>query len=412
MRARIYEMARGPTEERNVDGTTARIEQIQSAMGASGVDAVVLRLAENVVLATGWYAQIPGLAFVVIPRSGGASLLIPEYEAPEAAAIWSGDIRTFPAIRHDGPSAPAEIQRHLRELATEHDALGGVVGFEGSFETIAPASNFGEPNAVGLPTQALLKEAFATERLQDFTEALEQTRAVKTDAELALLRRTNEIAVFGLNAFKEAAVPGNTEVDVMAAVEHAIATQGHGYKGARWVHGFCTICSGQDLADGWQYWRARTRRIEPGDVVMLELGTVADGYWSDHTRTVVAGRASAVVRDAYGAVREAARAGFAAAKPGVTGGEVDRISRAACAAAGFTQFPHHTGHGTGFRYHESRPQLVPDGTDVLRAGHVIITEPGIYGHELKGGVRHEDNAVVTSEGAILLASTDFGLELE
>ena len=93
-------------------------------MADAGVDAVVLRLAENIVLATRWYVQIPGLAFVVIGRSGGATLMIPDYEAEEAAAIWQGDIRTFPAIRNDGPPTGAEIQRHLRELAGEHGASG------------------------------------------------------------------------------------------------------------------------------------------------------------------------------------------------------------------------------------------------------------------------------------------------
>jgi Xaa-Pro dipeptidase len=388
-----------------------RIEQVQTAMESSGVDAVVLRLAENVVLATRWYVQIPGLALVVVGRAGGATLLVPEYEASEAAEVWHGEIRTFPAIRNDGPAPGAEVERHLRELAAEHDAAGGVVGYEGSFESIAPGSIHGEPNAVALPTQALLKRAFATERLHDFTETLEALRAVKCDEEIELIRRTNEIAVFGLEAFKEHAVPGRTEVEVMAAVEYAIATRGHGYDGARWVRGFCTVQSGPDLADGWKYWRARTRPIVPDDVVMLELGTVADGYWSDHTRTVVAGTAGPRLREAYEAVHAAARAGFAAAKPGASGGDVDRSSREACAAAGFTQFPHHTGHGTGFRYHESRPQLVPGGSDVLSAGNVIITEPGIYERALNGGVRHEDNAVVTPDGAVVLATTDYAFDL-
>jgi len=391
--------------------TTDRVTEIQTAMASEGLDAVVLRLAENVVLATGYYAQIPGLAIVVIGRSGGATLLVPEHEAEEAAQTWSGEIRTFPAIRHDGPPTGAEIERHLRDLAAEHGATGGVIGFEGSFETIAPASIHGEPNAVALPTQALIKQTFQAARLEDFTESLEAARAIKTDAEIELIRRTNEIACFGLDAFKESAVPGNTEVEVMAAVEHAIAVRGHGHKGARWVRGFCTVWSGPDLAEGWKYWRSRTRTIERDDVVMIELGTVADGYWSDHTRTVVAGVASPRLREAYEAVRAAARAGFAAAKPGASGGEVDRASRAACAAAGFTQFPHHTGHGTGFRYHESRPQLVPDGSHVISAGNVIITEPGIYESELNGGVRHEDNAVVTADGAIVLATTDYGFDL-
>lgn len=390
---------------------TARVEQIQAAMESEGVDAIVLRLSENVTLATRCYPQIPGLSFVVIGRSGGATLLVPEPEAEEAAEIWSGDLRTFPATRLDRGSTADEIARHLRDLAAEHSASGGTIGYEGSFESIAPASIHGEPNAVALPTQTLIKQTFATEKLMDFTEPLEALRAIKLPEEVELIRRTNEIACFGLEAFKEAALPGKTEVEVMAAVEHAIMVRGHGYKGARWVRGFCTIWSGPDLADGWKYWRARTRTIEKDDVVMLELGTVADGYWSDHTRTVVAGTASPDLRRAYEAVRAAADAGFAAAKPGATGGDVDRASRAACADAGFTQFPHHTGHGTGFRYHETRPQLVPDGTHVLSAGNVIITEPGIYEQSLRGGVRHEDNAVVTEEGAVVLATTHYDFDL-
>src|SRR5262249_61082265 len=110
--------------------------------------------------------------FVVIGRSGGATLLVPEYEAEEAAAIWPGDIRTFPAIRLDGPPAGQEIERHLRDLARELGATGGVVGYEGSFESIAPASIHGEPNAVAAPTQAPIRGTIQTGRLHAFTQPL------------------------------------------------------------------------------------------------------------------------------------------------------------------------------------------------------------------------------------------------
>ena len=387
-----------------------RVRELQAAMAAQDVDACVLRLAENVLLATGWYVQIPGLGIAVVPREGAASLLVPEYEAAEAQATWSGDIRTFPAIRNDGAATGDVIVELLTGLAREHGVAGGAVGFEGSFETLAPASLAGEPNAVGLPTQALLRSTLSTERLVDVTESLESMRAVKSAGELEKLRTVNEIATIGLNAFKEHAVPGRSEVEVMAAVEGAICSRGHGHRGARVVRGYATVYSGPDLASGWQYFRSRTRVVEPNDVVMLELGTVADGYWSDHTRTVVAGTATARQRAAYEAVRGAGHAAFAAAVPGATGGEVDAAARASCSAAGFTQFPHHTGHGVGFRYHESRPQLVPGGGHVLAENMVIVTEPGIYDPELSGGFRYEDNAVVTAAGAVELATTDFDLD--
>ena len=189
----------------------------------------------------------------------------------------------------------------------------------------------------------------------------------------------------------------------------AIVSKGHGYRGTRVVRSYPTVWSGAETAYGWQYFRHRNRVIEPNDVVMLELGTAADGFWSDHTRTVIAGSATDAQRSAFEAVLAASQAAFAAAKPGATGGAVDAASRAACLAAGFEQFPHHTGHGTGFRYHESRPQIVPGSDHVLAAGQVIATEPGYYADGV-GGFRHEDNAVVTEDGAKGPRDTSYGLD--
>jgi Xaa-Pro aminopeptidase len=124
---------------------------------------------------------------------------------------------------------------------------------------------------------------------------------------------------------------------------------------------------------------------------------------------VIAGRAADRQREAFAAMRAAADASFAAATPGATGHDVDTASRAVVAAHGFEQFPHHTGHGTGFRYHESRPQLVPGSDHVLEAGMVIAVEPGIYEEGL-GGFRWEDDAAITPDGAQRLTETDYGLD--
>ena len=387
----------------------SRIEQLQVEMRAASVDALFLCLAENILLATGYWLQIGNLGFVFVPEEGAATLIIPEYEAEEAKSIWAGEIRTFPAIRLDKQPAGETILRHLGDLASRHGSKGGRVGFEGSFQAVAPPVLDGEPNTVASGTAATIRAAFETEELFDFTASLEDVRAVKTADEIERIRVTNEIACFGLDTFKEASVAGRTEAEVAAAVSSAIVSKGHGYRGTRVVRSYPTVWSGPETADGWQYFRHRNRVIEPNDVVMIELGTVADGFWSDHTRTVVAGSATDSQKGAFEAIRAASHAAFAAAKPGVTGGAVDAASRSACLAAGFEQFPHHTGHGTGFRYHESRPQLVPDSDHVIAAGHVIATEPGYYADGL-GGFRHEDNAVVAESGANVLATTSYGLD--
>lgn len=386
-----------------------RIDEIQAALAEAGAQAALLRLPENVMLATGWWVQIGGLGLVVVPRQGPATLLVPEYEAEEARARWPGDIRTFPAIRIYRPTAATEIPRLLAELAAEHGVTGAPVGYEGSYEAVAPAQIDGEPNAVARPTIELVKSAFETDDLVDLTPLLEPIKARKTARDVEQLRITNEIARFGLDAFKEHAVAGRSEAEIAAAVGAAIVANGHGYRGVRVVRCYPTVWSGPETASGWQYFRSRDRRVQRDDVVMLELATVADGYWADHTRTVVAGTASERQREALAAVFAAQEAAFAAARPGASGAEVDAVSRVACKEAGFDQFPHHTGHGVGFRYHEATPWITVGSDQLLEAGNVVVAEPGVYEDGL-GGFRWEDDAVVTEHGAERLAATDWGLD--
>ncbi len=385
-----------------------RIAELQRGMSEAGADALVLRLAENVLLTTDHWIQVGGLGAVVIPREGPATLIVPEPEQAEAATHFDGDIRTFGAGRTDLPPAGQGLAEQIRALAGEHGLRGGAIGYEGSFESVGPPTLDGEAGAVAAPTQALLREAFGTDRLVDVTELLEATRAIKSERDRARLRRANEIAMMGAEAFRAAAEPGRTEVEIAAAVESAILIGGHGYQGARVVRAYATVDSGPHLAsEGWYYFRSTPRRVEDGETVMLELGVCVDGYWADHTRTVVAGRASDTQRELLRISREATRVAFRAARAGATGDQVDAASRAFVREAGYEQYPHHTGHGVGYRWHESRPGLVPGSPHVLAAGHVIVAEPGIYLPGI-GGFRWEDDAVVGADGAVELATSEWG----
>lgn len=378
-----------------------RVAELQAAMG--DLDALVLRLPENVVFSSGYAPQLPGQGLVLVPPAGPGVLLCVEWEAPRAADYWAGEIRTFASTRTDRPAPESGIEALVRDWAREHDLAGAAVGWEGSFELIAPPIFAGDAGGVARPTRELIERAFATKRILDATTLVERVRAAKDPYDLERLRVVNAVAGAGLRAFEEMVHPGVTEVELAAAVESAIL------KGAAWrfgtvdARGYAVVSSGAALHDGWQYFRSRGHRIERGDAVMLELGTVVDGYWSDHTRTAIAGTPSGRQDRALEAVKGAALAAFAACRPGVRGGEIDAVARAAVCERGLEQFPHHTGHGVGFRYHESVPRLTPDSTDVLRAGMVVATEPGLYGREHEGGFRHEDNAIVTAQGADVIS---------
>src|SRR5262249_48882906 len=198
-----------------------RVEQVQPQLRSAGVDVAVIRTAENLLFVSGHFVQIPGAGFVVVPAEGEATLLVPEYEASEAAQVWDGALETFPVIRNDRPPALEVVRERLGALAARH-AKGGTGGYGGRSQTVAPPAQAGEASAVALPTRRLIEEAFGGAGLTDVTELLEATKAVKTERELEKLEIANEIAGFGMLAFKEVSRPGQTEVEIAAAVETAI----------------------------------------------------------------------------------------------------------------------------------------------------------------------------------------------
>ena len=119
---------------------TDRIEQLQQGLAEAGVDALVLRLPENVLLTTEHWVQVAGLGAVVVPREGAATLIVPEAEEAEAREPLRGDVRTFPAGRTDRPPPGAGIAAHLRSRRRRARPDAAVaIGYEGSFESLCAA---------------------------------------------------------------------------------------------------------------------------------------------------------------------------------------------------------------------------------------------------------------------------------
>jgi Xaa-Pro aminopeptidase len=144
--------------------------------------------------------------------------------------------------------------------------------------------------------------------------------------------------------------------------------------------------------------RPSARRIEPGELVVLDFGAVVDGYCSDMTRTVCVGEpADPQLRRMVEVVAESQQAGVDAVRAGVGCADVDAVCREVIAAAGWADaFLHSTGHGVGLDIHEA-PGVSSVSKDTLAAGYIVTVEPGVYLEGL-GGVRIEDTVVVTEDG--------------
>jgi Xaa-Pro dipeptidase len=140
------------------------------------------------------------------------------------------------------------------------------------------------------------------------------------------------------------------------------------------------------------------RKLVAGDMLVVDWGATVDGYFSDLTRTFAVSKIEKEMAVIAGLVLNANAAGRAAARPGITAGSVDQAARAEIERGGYgAQFTHRTGHGLGMEGHEE-PYIFGENKLILAEGMTFTIEPGIYLRG-RGGVRIEDNMVITADGA-------------
>ena len=139
------------------------------------------------------------------------------------------------------------------------------------------------------------------------------------------------------------------------------------------------------------------KKVEDGEFVLMDFGAVYNGYHSDMTRTICVGKPSEEMERVYNIVLKAQEAGIEAARAGIVGSALDKISRDIIEAAGYGEcFGHSLGHGVGLEIHE-KPNASPNYKLPLNCGSIVTVEPGIY-IEGKFGVRIEDFVILTENG--------------
>jgi Xaa-Pro aminopeptidase len=223
------------------------------------------------------------------------------------------------------------------------------------------------------------------------TDVVERARQVKDAGEVARLEAAAGICDRALAEVLPLLLERPTESGFALALDSAMRRLGAEQPS------FATIvASGPNAAR--PHHRPGPRRIEAGDLVVIDVGARLDGYGSDMTRTVVVGRDPDDDQSRWWeAVREAQAAGVAAVVPGAEVRAVDAACRQVLERHGLGgAFVHGTGHGIGLEIHED-PFVNGRSVGILRPGLVITVEPGVYLPGL-GGVRIEDSLVVTSDG--------------
>jgi Xaa-Pro aminopeptidase len=289
-------------------------------------------------------------------------------------------------ITYPGYTIQQPITSGARLTALLREQFGGISGGVGVEMQHLPL----------LLAQTLLGSPTIT--LQPIDDWLVPLRRVKTDVELAKLRRNFALTDLGHKIARQETQTGKREIDVWSAVHAALMREVGG-----------RVALGNDCV-------ANTRRenniggapedvmLGEGDSLTVDLSTIHQGYWSDSCMTYYTQQPSAQQAKAHQTAREALEYGISLVKPGVVAKDLDQKIRAFIEKAGYPVYPHHTGHAVGVSPHES-PRIVPYNDEVLAAGMVIMLEPGIY---IPGeiSVRIEDGLLITADGVEVLTSHD------
>ncbi len=359
---------------------TTRLDTLRAAMRANNVPTLAIVPGANMFYLLGLTIhQSERLAVAFIQADGDVALVLPALEQPRAQAEARSLIHFYPWDDADGYDAAlqqcADDLQIAGKLAVEYTAMRVL-----------------ELRAI---------EGVATVNVCDATDLLAQLRMAKDADELRAMRRAVNAVERGLQEAINFIRPGITEREVADVWEQAMRAAGS--EGTSFT---TIVASGPNSAN--PHHTTGDRQLQSGDLVILDGGARVGGYMSDITRTVAVGEPSAEARRIYDTVLQANRAGVAAAQPGASGAAIDQAARDVIAAAGYGHyFVHRTGHGLGIEIHEP-PYLHNNSPAPLPLGATFTIEPGVYVPGV-GGVRIEDDVVLTKHGAHVL--TTFEREL-
>jgi Xaa-Pro aminopeptidase len=344
-------------------GVAGRVVKVAQELDAAGCDALIVTKLENIRYLTGF--------------TGSAALLV---VTPSAVLLTTdGRYRDQSADQLAAAGVVAEIV-----------IGGGAVQLDAIKLMLSPSSAVGlEANNVTWSAVKRFADALG-EKLVATTGIVERFRIVKDAGEQARIAAACAIADDALLKVKHRLTESPTETEFAAELEYAM--RGLGGQGPAFE---TIVASGPNSA--MPHARPTDRVIRSGDLVVVDFGSIVDGYRSDMTRTFSVGEPSEELAHLVDAVAAAQALGVAAVAPGASGAAVDGAARASLTAAGYGEiFLHSTGHGVGLDIHEA-PSVAVSATDILAPGTVVTVEPGAYVAG-RAGVRIEDTLLVTDSG--------------
>jgi Xaa-Pro dipeptidase len=357
--------------------TQFRLDKLTASLLNSGLSAVALNPGPTLTYLTGvgFHLMERPVVLLVSPDKDPV-LVLPELELPKV------DLFPYKVQAFAYGENPSEWEDAFRNATQALGLDGKRIGVE--------------PRQMRLLEFRHIKAGAPEADYPDATDVLSELRLKKDKAEVDAMRQAVKIAQDALEAVIPKIKIGMTEKELSS--ELVMQLLKHGSESEM---PFAPIVSaGPNSAN--PHASPTKRKIQVGDLLVVDWGASYDGYISDLTRTFAVGEVDEEYKKIHKIVQESNAAGRAAAKPGVPCANVDIAAREVIEKSGYGKyFTHRTGHGIGMEGHEA-PYMRGDNMQILEPGMAFTVEPGIYltNHN---GVRIEDNMVITEAGVVSLS---------
>lgn len=350
-----------------------RMDRLVESMSRLGIDVLALNPGPSMLYLTGLPFHLMERPTILLVRPGETPVLV--YPQLEAAKLASPPFSIRQVTYGDNPDLwPQAFNQAAAMIGMDGKAIGL------------------EPTQMRVLELRYLEAAAPHARFVSAETLLSGQRMAKDQAEIAAMREAVVIAQEALKATMPLLKIGTTEKAIASELVSKLLR--HGSEPNLPFHPI--VSSGPNSAN--PHASPSERALQPGDLLVIDWGAACRGYFSDLTRTFAVGSVEEEYRRIAYLVMQANAAGRAAARPGIPAGDVDRAARQVIRDGGYAErFTHRTGHGLGMEEHEA-PYIYAENSLTLAPGMTFTVEPGIY-LTGRGGVRIEDNVVITAGGA-------------
>ena len=348
-----------------------RINSIRKSLSKSDIDTAFISSKDNI----RYYSGFTGtLAFLLITEH--KSIIVTDSRYTDRAQEESPDYEIYQLKSGDN-----WIKNSTDQIKSK------VIGFEGNFVSFNMLNQ--------------LKERANKDLIwKDYSEQISKERVIKSKSEVEKIEAAISISDRAFNAVSKEIEVGMTEKEIAWEIEKEMRILG-----AESISFDTIVASG--LNGSKPHHSPTNKQISNGEAITIDMGAKLNGYCSDLTRTIFIGKPDEKFKKIYNIVLRSQLISIETAKDGMTGEEIDKISRDIISEEGFGEyFGHSLGHGVGLEIHEN-PGVGPNSKNEITPGMVYTIEPGIY-IDGWGGIRIEDMVLMTDNGNKLLSHAEKG----